>query len=123
MAKARVTNGQAAARLLDPKVIEELARETPGFDRGALLTAIIEAWGGYDQFANDVAKEFAHAQRGSMVRQRTLEMVVRLIDRETEKSAQLPPAEQMTEEELMRTLASAAEKMMVGGGTDGPTAA
>jgi hypothetical protein len=107
VAMAKMTNAEASAAILNPLVIAELKRESPGFDRGALLTAIVEAWGGYDRFARDVATEFETAARGSMVRQRTLEMVVRLIDRETERASSITPPEKMTDEDLRRSLLAA----------------
>ncbi len=65
--------------LLDPYVIRELAASTAGFDRGELLSSLIDQMGGVAMLAKTINLEFAHAPRGSMVRQRILDMVCRLI--------------------------------------------
>ncbi|WP_143206407.1 hypothetical protein [Singulisphaera sp. GP187] len=48
-------------------------------DSEALLTDLIEVWGGTRQLALDLHNEFQKAQVGGMTRQRILEMIQRLV--------------------------------------------
>lgn len=109
---------EAAERLLGPRVLEELRRESPGIDRGALLHAILDSWGGYGRFAEDVAREFEHAARGSMVRQRILDLVCRMIHQETAAVGEAGAPEKLSDEELRLALRSAAAGLLEGTAAD-----
>jgi len=56
-----------------------LAERKPSADSEALLTDLIEVWGGTRKLALDLHAEFQHAAAGGMTRQRILEMIQRLI--------------------------------------------
>lgn len=98
-----------AEKLTSPKVIRELVALVPGFDTGALLSAIMESWGGQEKFASDVYVVFGAAEKGSMVRQRILDMICRLIIINTDRTHL--PVEKMTEDELLTALHQIAPKL------------
>lgn len=78
---------RAAETLLDPAVIRELAAAVPGFDRAGLLASLIDCWGGQDELATSIVLEFQRAAPGSMVRQRILDMILRLISQHSNDEA------------------------------------
>ena len=92
-------------KLLDPRVVSELARGVPGFDRAGLLSALVEAWGGQDEVAKSIHQEFLVAGRGSMVRQRILDLFCRMLSQHS-NDEHVRPVEDMNEEELRRAIAS-----------------
>lgn len=105
MAKDRATKARELEELLDPRVVRELALAVPGFDREGLLSAIIEAWGGTGALANSIVAEFRAAKPGSMVRQRSVELVCRLVSQHSDVAKPASP-EQLSDEELHRQLAA-----------------
>jgi hypothetical protein len=55
-----------------------------------LLASLIEAWGGQDLLAACLYTEFKSAQPGSMVRQRILELICRMISQHSDAEPPVP---------------------------------
>ncbi len=85
--------------LLSPSVIEQLTESIPGFDRAGLLAAIIESFGGQERLGAAIVTEYQHAAPGSMVRQRILDMICRMISQHSNQET-VRPVEEMETEEL-----------------------
>jgi hypothetical protein len=105
--------------LLDPAVIRELAKE-PGFDRSALLSGIVQAFGGTGQLAEAIHDDYLASPVGSTARQRFLDMICRLINYETQAAGDARDPSEMSDEELadaMKTLLAAIKPKAT---TDGP---
>ncbi len=102
MAKKRSTAAEMEA-LLDPRVQAELALTIPGFDRAGLLSSLLEVWGGQDKLAASLYVEFQHASPGSMVRQRILELICRMISQHSDSE---PPiaVDQLDDEGLRQAI-------------------
>lgn len=85
-----------------PKGLERaLAERKPSADSEALLTDLIEVWGGTRQLALDLHTEFQGAAAGGMTRQRILEMIQRLVvTNTTHKIGQTFAPSDMTDGEL-----------------------
>ncbi len=64
---------------LDTAVVRKAIAAKPSIDSASLLNDLIDVWGGTRQFASDLYTEFRGAQKGSVVRQRILEMLQRLV--------------------------------------------
>lgn len=62
-----------------------LATKKKSADTEALLSNLIEIWGGPEKLARDIYKEFTNATTGGMTRQRILEMVQRLLIQATDR--------------------------------------
>lgn len=94
-----------------------LATRKASADSEALLTDLIDVWGGTRQLALDLHVEFQSAQKGGMTRQRILEMLQRLIINNTDKQigSSLAPSD-MTDDEL-DAVAIAYAKRVTGDGT------
>jgi hypothetical protein len=100
MAKAR----EKKPREIPKGLVRALATRKASADSEALLTDMIDVWGGTRQLALDLHKEFQNASPGSMTRQRILEMIQRLVVTNTTHqigSTQAPS--DMTDEELEST--------------------
>jgi len=91
--------------LLDPKVQKEIARVNPGFNLTDLALSLLEAWGGMDNFAKDIYKEFETAKPGSAGRGFILKFAT-LVFSEVSKSQQSSPVEEMTDDEINRAIVS-----------------
>ena len=74
--KKRAVNAQPE---LPAAVAKVLAGQKVTTDSGALLSSLIERWGGTDRLAADIHGEFQGGTKGGMTRQRILEMMTRLI--------------------------------------------
>lgn len=96
------------ARLLEPEVVAELSRGVPGFDRAGLLASLIQAWGGLDQVAQSLYSEFNKAAPGSMIRQRILDLVCRMLSQHS-NDPHVQPVEEMNETELRHAILSVTE--------------
>ncbi len=73
----------------------------PGVDSEQLLGDIISEWGGTGNLAKDIKTAFDAAPEGSMIKQRFLEMVQRLIITNTmHDMTQTSEPSEMTDEEL-----------------------
>ena len=118
MAKKPPAKGQ---REIPKGLARALADRKPSADSEALLTEIIEVWGGPRQLALDLHKEFKGAAEGGMTRQRILEMIQRLIVTNTthEIGVTVKPSD-MTDEELEETAMSYVKKV-TGDGTPAAT--
>jgi hypothetical protein len=101
--RKKVSLADQTKALLDPRVQAELAESIPGFDRQGFLTSVLDVWGGQDALARDMHEVFAQAPKGSMVRQRILELIVRMIGQHTD-STQAMPVEDMDDESLRRAI-------------------
>lgn len=94
-----------------------LADRKASADSEALLTDIIEVWGGTRQLALDLHSEFQNSKAGGMGRQRIIEMIQRLIVTNTTHdigSAKKPS--DMTDQEVEETALAYARRVM----SDGP---
>ena len=81
-----------------------LAERKASADSEALLTDLIDVWGGTRQLALDLHSEFQHAAVGGMTRQRILEMLQRLIiSNTTHQIGQTQAPSDMTDDELDST--------------------
>ncbi len=80
----------AAETLLDPAVIRELSAAVPGFDRAGLLSALMDCWGGMDRLALDIYTEYNAAPKGSMIRQRILQMILASISQHSNDENVVP---------------------------------
>lgn len=89
-----------------------LADRKASTDSDALLTDLIDIWGGTRQLAIDVHSEFQKAKPGSMTRQRILEMLQRLILTNTTQGIgnTVRPSD-MTDEELEATALAYAKRV------------
>jgi hypothetical protein len=94
-----MTRKQEIDRLLSQDVMNQLAESIPGFDRAGLLAAIIESFGGQEELGRAIVTEYQHATRGSMVRQRILDMICRMISQHS-NAEQVRPVEEMETAEL-----------------------
>lgn len=82
-------------------LLRALAERKPSADSEALLTDIIEVWGGTRQIAIDLHKEFQKAPPGGMTRQRIIECIQRLIlTNTTHEIGKFSKPDDMTDEEL-----------------------
>ncbi len=70
MAKANTKESQVAGLLKNPAT---------AVDSGQLLKDILERWGGTEKFARDVIGEFQGAKQNSLVRQKLMEMITKLV--------------------------------------------
>ena len=77
--KAQTGAGKKGAKALPPGMTRALADRKASADSEALLSDLIEVWGGTRQLAIDIHAEFQSAGKGGMTRQRILEMFQRLI--------------------------------------------
>ncbi len=93
------------ATLLDPRVIEQLAESIPGFDRAGLLSGIIDSFGGLRKFAGAIVTEYQHAAPGSMVRQRILDMICRMLSQHSNVE-RLKPVDEMETTEIHAAILS-----------------
>ncbi len=103
-ADAPLIQPNIAAVLLNQRVIRELAREVPGFNRKGLLADLFNQWvdgnkTGQAAFAQSICHEFKASKPGSIARQRILDMMCRLINWHSD-DVKILPVEEMTEEEL-----------------------
>ncbi len=103
--KVKPTRSQEAEILLRPEVIGQLAESIPGFDRAGLLASIIESFGGQDKLGAVIVTEFTHAPIGSLVRQRILDMVCRMLSQHSNAEA-LRPVEEMSTDEIHAAILS-----------------
>lgn len=96
-----------------PKGIERaLVQRKPSADSEQLLLDIIEVWGGTHKLAMDLHKEFQEAKAGSMVRQRILETIHRLIVNNTNHQiGQTRKPDDMTDDELDETAMSYTKRL------------
>lgn len=101
MAKTKKTDD--ASKI--PKGLQRaLAERKASADSEALLTDLIDVWGGTRQLALDLHNEFQKAPVGGMTRQRILEMIQRLIvTNTTHQIGQTLAPSDMTDEELEAT--------------------
>lgn len=100
MAKAK----DKKTREIPKGLARALAERKASADSEALLTDLIDVWGGTRQLALDLHKEYQSAAAGGMTRQRILEMIQRLVITNTTHqigSTQAPS--DMTDEELEAT--------------------
>lgn len=84
MAKAKNTWPKKQAKPKPEKKLPEgltraLATRKASADSEALLSHLIEIWGGTERLARDIYAEFQKASPGGMTRQRVIEMIQRLI--------------------------------------------
>lgn len=93
--------------LVDPAIQKEMIRINPTFNRAELVAAILEAWGGQDDFARDIYREFTSAAEGSPTRKDIMKFVTVLISEES-KNERSREVEDMTEEELNKAILSIA---------------
>jgi hypothetical protein len=93
--KARTKEG------VTKSIRRSIALSVPGTDSAQLLSDIIEEWGGTKNLARSIKQAFDAADDGSMIRQRFLEMIQRLIITNTthDLTKNLDPTE-MSDEEL-----------------------
>ncbi len=96
--------------LLDPRVINQLVESMPGFDRAGLLAAIIESFGGQEKFGAAIVTEYHHAAPGTMVRQRILDMICRLLSQHS-NVVQQKPVEEMDTDEIHQAILQMAPKL------------
>lgn len=82
-------------------LVRALENRKPSADSEALLTDLIDVWGGTRKLALDLHKEFQNAAEGGMTRQRILEMIQRLVVSNTTHNvgSSITPSD-MTEAEL-----------------------
>ena len=70
-------------------------------DAGLLLGELMQVWGGPARLARDMYAEFEAAPKGSMVRQRMMEAVQRLVVQATDRDqTKVMRPETMTDEDL-----------------------
>ena len=93
--------------LLSPAVISQLAASIPGFDRAGLLASIIESFGGQERLGAAIVTEYQHAATGSMVRQRILDMICRMISQHSNAEL-VRPVEEMSTDEIHAAILSIA---------------
>lgn len=86
MAKAKPANNwpkktpkTKAKKELPEGLTRALANRKASADSEALLSHLIEIWGGTERLAKDIYAEFQKAAPGGMTRQRIIEMLQRLI--------------------------------------------
>lgn len=96
-----------------PKGLQRaIATRKASADSEALLTDLIDVWGGTRQLAMDLHAEFTKAAAGGMTRQRILEMIQRLIITNTTHAiGQTQAPSDMTDEELEETALAYARKV------------
>lgn len=72
-------------------------------DTSVLLSDLVDCFGGPSMLAKAIHQEFIHAKAGSMVRTRTMEMLTRLVQANTQMDlASLKKPSGMSDEELER---------------------
>jgi hypothetical protein len=101
---------------LNPREIRELVKEE-SFDRSALLAALIRCWGGVGNLASDIYEDYRDSAKGTMARQRFLDLVARLISAETASMGPQRSVEDMGDEEIadgIRGLMERANDLRVG---------
>ncbi len=103
MAVKKFETQSSIKALMDPRVQQELELSIPGFDRTGFLTALLEVWGGQDKLALSVYQEFYAAAKGSMVRQRILELISRLIAQHSDSEKSVP-VEELDDEALRASI-------------------
>lgn len=91
--------------LLDKKIQKQIKKVNPTFNRAELVAAILEEWGGQNNFAKDVYREFCQAPVGSVARTKLMDRVMVLICDES-KNDQSRDVDSMTDEELNRAIVS-----------------
>ena len=97
-----------------------LAERKASADSEALLSDLIEVWGGTRQLAIDLHNEFQKAQAGGMTRQRILEMIQRLIlTNTTHEIGKTSKPSDMDDEDLDRVAVHYLKKV-TGHGTSTP---
>lgn len=89
--------------LLDKKIQKQIKKVNPTFNRAELVAAILEEWGGQNNFARDVYQEFCKAPVGSTARTQIMNRVMVLICDES-KNDQSREVDDMTDEELNRAI-------------------
>jgi hypothetical protein len=99
--------------LLDPRVARELAVVVPGFDRAALIGALVGCWGSVDNFAKDIYLEYQAAPRGSMIRQRLLNMVCAQVSAESNADP-VRPVDELDEDEIEASIRAYTVRLNVG---------
>jgi hypothetical protein len=104
-----------AKKELPPGLTRALATRKKSADSEALLTHLIEIWGGTERLAKDIYTEFQKASAGGMTRQRILEMLQRLILTTTDRglASAVRPSD-MSDEELEEMAMSYAERVTNG---------
>jgi hypothetical protein len=108
MAKAK----EKKQRDIPKGLLRALAQRKASVDSEALLTDLIDVWGGSRQLSIDLRKEFNAAAPGTMVRQRIMEMLHRLIIVNTTHQIGTTHApSDMTDEELEETALSYMRKV------------
>lgn len=104
MAKRSKPKSEEFAQQLPKGVVRALADRKPSADSEKLLIDLIDVWGGTRQLALDLHKEFQAAGAGSMVRQRILEMIQRLVVTNTTHQIGSPiKPEDLTDGDLEQT--------------------
>jgi hypothetical protein len=63
----------------EQKVAAQLKDTYRAVDSGQLLKDLMDRWGGTERFARDLVGEYREAKQGSLVRQKVLEMVQKLV--------------------------------------------
>ncbi len=122
---APVIQPNVARVLLDQRVIREISREVPGFNRSGLLADLFNEWGrkkgkdGQAALAEAMVDEFESAKAGSISRQRILDMICRLINWHSD-DVQAQPVEEMSEEELINSIRAALPRLEVVASTPEP---
>lgn len=91
--------------LLDKKIQKQIKKVNPTFNQAELIMAILEEWGGQNNFAKDVYREFCQAPIGSVARTKIMDRVMVLICNES-KNDQSREVDAMTDEELNRAIVS-----------------
>lgn len=89
--------------LLDKKVQKQIKKVNPTFNRAELVMAILEEWGGQNNFAKDIYQEFCKAPVGSTARTKIMDRVMVLICDES-KNEQSREVDEMSDEELNRAI-------------------
>ncbi len=88
-------------RKLPKALAVALASRKASADAGAMLSDLVEVWGGTRQLAVDIHAEYQRAPKGGMTRQRILEMFQRLIMHTSDRDmANVARPADMTDEEL-----------------------
>jgi hypothetical protein len=111
---ARKTAPRTPNKQLPRSVARALADRKVSADSEALLSDLIEVWGGTRQLAIDIHSEFQGAGKGGMTRQRILEMIQRLIvTNTTHEIGSAPRPADLTDEELDATAESYVKRLLV----------
>lgn len=103
--------------LMNAGVQKELRKVNPKFNRADLLDAILEAWpNGQEGFAKTIYQEFISAPAGSANRQTIMKLITNLISEET-ANQQVTPVSELSDEALMKVIASVAPVLRIYRGT------